>query len=195
VNKKEKQEKLERVIGQIAKCKRCALHSTRTNTVPGEGDIHSKLMFIGEAPGSNEDKQGRPFVGRAGSVLDELLTSIQLKREDVYICNILKCRPPNNRNPLSDEIAACVGSLDIQIKIINPKVIATLGNFATMYILNKFNLETQKISAVSGKVFHVQTPEGTRTIIPLFHPAVVTYNPSKKDVLKKDFQAVKSHIY
>lgn len=194
MNKKEKQDKLEKLIGQVAKCERCGLHSTRTNTVPGEGNINSKLMFIGEAPGSNEDKQGRPFVGRAGSVLDELLTSIQLKRKDVYICNILKCRPPENRNPLNDEISACVGSLDIQIKIIDPNVIATLGNFATMCILKKFDLEPQKISAVSGKVFHIKTPAGPRIIIPLFHPAVVTYNASKMGVLKKDFQVIKSQI-
>jgi len=185
-----KKEKIEKLRSQISVCTRCILHKTRTNTVPGEGNIDTNIMFIGEAPGKNEDEQGTPFVGRAGAILDQLLGSIGLKREDIYICNILKCRPPNNRNPLSNEISACVGSLDIQIKTINPMVIATLGTFASTYIFEKFSLPLRNISALAGRVFDADTDFGPKKIVPLFHPAVATYNPSKIDVLLKDFKSL-----
>ncbi|MFH1360715.1 MAG: uracil-DNA glycosylase [Candidatus Omnitrophota bacterium] len=184
----EKKDKIEKLKRQIARCRRCVLNKTRTNTVPGEGSADARIMFIGEAPGQSEDEQGRPFVGRAGHILDQLLESIDLKREDVYICNILKCRPPSNRNPLSDEIRACAGALDRQIKVIDPVIIATLGSFATTTIFEKFGLAPAKISAVHGKVFDTQTPFGPKKIIPLFHPAVATYDASKLDLLKKDFR-------
>jgi DNA polymerase len=148
-------------------------------------------MFIGEAPGKNEDLQGKPFVGRAGDVFDKLLSSIGLTREQIYLCNILKCRPPDNRNPLSSEIRACVGSLDIQIKIVNPKVIGTLGNFSTAYIFEKFNIPTAKISSVAGKVIDVKTLFGPLKIVPVFHPAVATYNVHKTELLIEHFQAFK----
>ena len=148
-------------------------------------------MFIGEAPGRNEDLQGKPFVGRAGDVFDTLLGSIGITRDQIYLCNILKCRPPNNRNPLSSEISACVGSLDVQIKVINPKVIGTLGNFATTYVFEKFNIPPAKISAVAGRVIEVETPFGSKKIVPVFHPAVATYNVHKTDLLISHFQAFK----
>lgn len=189
-----KEKKIAELRVKIASCERCDLHQTRANTVPGEGDVNSPIMFIGEAPGKNEDLQGKPFIGRAGNVFSRLLESIGLTREDIYLCNILKCRPPNNRNPLSSEIQSCVGSLDQQIKIINPVVIGTLGNFSTTYIFQKFGLEPQKISSVVGKCFPVSTPFGEKVIIPTFHPAVATYNVHKMDTLINDFQIFKMYL-
>ena len=186
-----KQLKIDKLRAQIAACTRCPLHKTRTMTVPGEGDINADVMFIGEAPGRNEDLQGKPFVGRAGDVFDRLLDSIGLKRDQIYLCNILKCRPPGNRNPLSSEISACVGSLDIQIKVVNPKVIGTLGNFATTYVFEKFHIPPAKISSVAGRVIDVETPFGPQKIVPVFHPAVATYNVHKMDLLLSHFQAFK----
>ena len=185
------QSKIDKLRAQVASCTRCPLHATRTNTVPGEGDANADIMFIGEAPGRSEDIQGKPFVGRAGGVFDQLLNSIGLTREQIYLCNILKCRPPNNRNPLAGEISACVGSLDLQIKIVDPKVIGTLGNFATTYIFEKFNVPPAKISSVAGRVIDVETPFGPKKIVPVFHPAVATYNVHKTDLLLGHFQAFK----
>lgn len=177
---------------KISACERCALHETRTQTVPGEGDPDADIMFIGEAPGRNEDRQGKPFVGRAGEIFDRLLDSVELSRDDIYLCNILKCRPPNNRNPLVTEIRACVGSLDLQIEIVEPRVIGTLGNFATMYILEKFGVPLQKISELAGTQIPVESPFGPKHIVPLFHPAVATYSPSKIDTLVEHFQVFRA---
>ena len=180
--------KIARLREQIAGCRRCALHETRTLTVPGEGDPDADIMFIGEAPGRNEDRQGKPFVGRAGDIFDRLLASVELTRDQIYLCNILKCRPPNNRNPLVGEIQACVGSLDLQIKIVNPSVIGTLGNFATMYILEKFGIPLRKISELAGTSLAVESQFGPKRIVPLYHPAVATYSPTKIDTLLEHFQ-------
>ncbi len=190
----EKNIKIEKLLRQIKSCQRCELFKTRTNVVPGDGDINSSVMFIGEAPGSNEDLKGKPFVGRAGDILNRLLTSINLTREQIYICNILKCRPPGNRNPLPKEIEACQGSLEIQLKVINPKVICTLGNFSTEYILKRFKLPLSKISAIHGKVYEVEIESGTVYIIPLFHPAVATYNVKKIDEMLIDMKSVSKII-
>jgi DNA polymerase len=148
-------------------------------------------MFIGEAPGRNEDLKGKPFVGRAGEIFERLLQSAGLTRDQIYLCNILKCRPPGNRNPLSDEIRMCVGSLDIQIRVVDPKVIGTLGNFATAYIFEKFNIPPAKISSVAGKPIEVETPFGHKKIVPVFHPAVAAYDGRKIDLLLKHFQVFK----
>ena len=131
-------ESLKRIKDQVIGCKKCPLFKTRTLPVIGQGDHAAKIMLIGEAPGFNEDQTGVPFCGQSGNFLTELLNSIGLKRESVYICNILKCRPPNNRNPLSDEIEACAPYLERQIEIIGPKIIGALGNYATSYILRKY---------------------------------------------------------
>jgi len=184
----QKQQKIQKLRDQISICTRCHLHETRTNTVPGEGNVDADIMFIGEAPGKSEDLKGKPFVGRAGDVFEKLLNSIGLTRDQIYLCNILKCRPPENRNPQASEINACVGSLDIQIKIVNPKVIGTLGNFSTQYIFEKFNIPPAKISSVAGTIIDVDTPFGPKKIIPLFHPAVATYNIHKTDLLMEHFQ-------
>ncbi len=178
----------------IVSCKKCELGKTRKNPVIGSGSIHAQVMFIGEAPGYNEDMQGRPFVGKAGNILSELLESIGLRREEIYIANILKCRPPDNRNPLDLEIKACTPYLDRQITAIKPKVICTLGNFATSYILQKFGLEIEKIGKIHGKIFHIKNLLFESRIIPLYHPAAATYNPNMKSILLDDFKTISLHL-
>jgi len=161
--------------------------------VVGEGSLSARLIFIGEAPGYSEDQQGRPFVGKAGKVLDELLASIGLHRSEVYIANVLKCRPPGNRDPLPAEIEACTLYLDAQLDLIQPQVIATLGNFSLTYIFEKFGLHAKKdkISKIHGKVCTVSSITGVTMIVPLYHPAVATYNPGMKQILLEDFQLLR----
>ena len=189
---------VEKEINQLTQdvtiCKKCELWKTRKNPVVGNGALDSCVMFIGEAPGYHEDMQGVPFVGRAGKVFDELLQSIELKREEVYVCNILKCRPPDNRNPFDSEIKACTPYLDRQITTIKPKVIGTLGNFATSYILKKFGLEVEKIGKIHGKTFHIKNLLFDAKIIPVYHPAAATYNPNMKSILMDDFKIIGSHL-
>jgi len=160
----------------------CPLEATRTNLVFGSGDSHAAVMFIGEAPGKNEDLQGVPFVGAAGKLLDELLESIGLTRDQVYIANILKCRPPGNRNPQAEEIDACAPYLREQVRLIDPEVIVTLGNFATRFVLKC----TDGITRLRGSVQRV----GKFTVVPMFHPAAALYDVSKRDVLFRDFQVL-----
>ena len=180
---------------QIKNCYLCELSDTRINTVPGAGNRSAKIMFIGEAPGFNEDQQGVPFVGRAGKILDELLGSIGLKREDVFITNIVKCRPPQNRDPTDREKKICSPYLDKQIELIRPKVIATLGRHSMEYIFEKFGIkEKPMISRVHSQVFKVTTLFGELTIIPFYHPAVATYSPTKIGLLKDDFRVLKDFL-
>lgn len=179
---------------EIKNCKQCELWKTRNHPVVGEGSLDASLFFIGEAPGSNEDKQGRPFVGRAGSILDELLSSIGLHRSDIYIGNILKCRPPQNRNPTSTEINLCAPFLDKQLELINPSVILPMGSFATSYVFGKYDIPFTKISELHGKVITKKTLFGSIHFLPLYHPAVATYNPNKISVLKEDIKKVKPFI-
>ncbi len=161
--------------------------------VIGEGSHHAKIMFIGEAPGRNEAETGRPFCGAAGKILDELLASVGIDRKDIYITNIVKDRPPFNRDPLPEEIRIYGPFLDRQIEIIQPEVIATLGRFSMDYIMKKFRLENQlkSISQMHGKIFETDTSYGKIKIIPLYHPAVAIYNGTTKDILMKDFQILK----
>ena len=175
---------------EVEKCRRCPLSKTRTKVVFGTGSIAANLMIVSEAPGYWEDQKGEPFVGAAGKVLNELLESIEVKREEIYIANILKCRPPSNRNPQKEEIEACASYLDRQIEIIRPEVICTLGNYSTKYIFEKYALEKQiqGISKIHGKVFEPKTLFESIKIIPLYHPAVATYNPNMKETLKEDFK-------
>jgi DNA polymerase len=186
-----KKEDMERVAISVKKCKKCNLYKTRNKPVIGDGSFDVKILFIGEAPGRNEDLKGKPFVGRAGKILDELLESIGLHRSDIYITNILKCRPPRNRNPLKREIQACTEHLDNQMKIIQPKVIVPIGNFASSYILDKFGLDSDKISTTHGKIFKTNTIFGDIRIIPLYHPAVAIYNLNTKNILLDDFKVIK----
>ncbi len=191
-DKKKKIEKeLKEIKDKVLACKKCSLYKTRTCPVIGQGNHQAKIIFIGEAPGAQEDRTGRPFCGEAGKILDELLESAGIKREEIYICNILKCRPPGNRNPNKKEIDACVPYLERQIKTIKPNAICTLGNYSTAYILKKYGLggEIEGISKIHGKIFSIDNIK----IIPFYHPAVAAYNPNMKSILKEDFKLLKKY--
>src|SRR3989344_6472772 len=164
--------------------------------VIGEGNHSTKIMFIGEAPGESEARTGRPFCGAAGKILDELIESIGLARADVYITNVVKDRPPNNRDPSQTEIELYGPFLQKQIEIIKPKVIATLGRFSTKYILEKFGMpeKDQSISVLHGKALDAIAGFGPIVIVPLYHPAVVLYNVNSRKVLEKDFEVLKKLI-
>ena len=184
--------KLEELKEEIKKCQKCALASLRHNVVVGEGNEKAKIMFIGEAPGFNEDQKGIPFCGEAGKVLDRLLEAAGLVRRDIYITNTLKCRPPHNRDPKKEEIEACRSFLQRQLEIIRPEIICTLGNYATSFILTKFSLASQikGISRIHGKIFEYSDIFSKIKIMPLYHPAVATYNRSMEPVLTKDMEII-----
>jgi uracil-DNA glycosylase len=171
---------------EVAGCTRCALAGGRTQVVFGSGDPAADLMFVGEAPGFHEDKQGVPFVGAAGKLLDQLLAGIGLARADVYVANVLKCRPPGNRDPMPDEIEACEGHLWKQIELIQPRVVATLGNFATKLLSGR----PTGITRVHGQ--EQETTLGGRRVLlyPLYHPAAALYTPRMLEVLKSDFARI-----
>lgn len=164
--------------------------------VIGAGDYHAAIMFIGEAPGENEAKTGRPFCGASGRVLDELLESVGLQREAVYITNIVKDRPPNNRDPHKAEIDLYAPFLVRQINILQPRVMATLGRFSMEFLLQLFDApqQTQKISALHGTLIPVQTSYGDAHILPLYHPAVALYNAGQKDTLRADMKALRDFV-
>ena len=187
----EKNEELEKIKTEIANCKKCSLWKYRKNPVPGEGNISAEVMFIGEAPGKSEDEQGRPFVGAAGKLLTQLINSIELSREEVYITNVLKCRPPNNRDPLLIEIEACTPYLNRQIAIIKPKIIMTLGNHSTKYILKKLKIQFRGITRARGKIYSGTISGVIVKVIPTFHPAAALYNPRFKRYLEEDFMTLK----
>ncbi len=171
---------------EIRECRKCPLHRTRKNPVPGEGGFRKKIMFVGEAPGRREDELGRPFVGAAGKLLDELLDGIGLSRDDVYITNIVKCRPPGNRDPTEEEIRLCSPYLERQISVMKPKIICPLGRFSAKYILEKYGFEMRSISSVQGRVF-----EGEVTILPMYHPAAALYHQKLKGALVKSFEILR----
>ncbi|MGB9856938.1 MAG: uracil-DNA glycosylase [Dictyoglomaceae bacterium] len=171
---------------EVKKCRKCSLWEKRKNVVFGEGDTSSKLMFIGEAPGYHEDQQGRPFVGAAGKLLTELIESLDLKRENVYIANVLKCRPPNNRDPNPEEIQACYPWLEKQIEIINPRIICTLGRYSA-YVLLKTSIN---MSSYHGKSFEIDN----RIIFVTYHPAAALYHGKILEEIRKDFSNLKKII-
>ncbi|WP_456434446.1 uracil-DNA glycosylase [Thermosulfuriphilus sp.] len=167
----------------VGRCQRCELHKTRTNIVFGEGNESARLLLVGEAPGRDEDLQGRPFVGAAGQLLTRMLKAIELGRQEVYIANVLKCRPPRNRNPRPEEISACFPYLERQIELIGPQVIACLGTFAAQTILRV----KDPISRLRGRVFEAY---GAR-VIPTYHPAFLLYNPRFKKAAWEDLKLIK----
>ena len=175
------QEILKEVAVEVSTCTRCDLCKSRTRAVPGEGNPHAKILFIGEGPGLHEDKQGRPFVGPSGQFLEELLKSINLKRSDVFITNVVKCRPPENRDPLPGEVGACNDYLDRQIAALKPKVIVTLGRVS----MAKF-FGGEKISAIHGRA---RKKDGYMCI-PMFHPAAALRTESYKIALREDFKKI-----
>ena len=171
-------EVLKNIAEDVSKCKKCDLQHSREKGVPGEGPSNAEIMLIGEGPGFHENMQGRPFVGAAGDLLVELLDSIGLTREHVFITNVVKCRPPSNRDPSPEELQACSPYLDKQIQIINPKVIVTLGRFS----MAKF-LPQAKISEIHGKPFTVKG----KLIVPFYHPAAALHRPSLRATVEGDF--------
>ena len=178
-----RREELIRLYREVETCTRCPLHADRTKAVFGSGNADADLMFIGEAPGAEEDRQGLPFVGRAGQLLTQLLGEIELRRQDVFIANILKSRPPGNRDPQPEEIEACWPYLERQIGLIEPKVIATLGNFAT----KKITGSQVGITRVSGVAQVHQLGGRTVFVLPLFHPAAALRTPSVLERLREHF--------
>ncbi|HDJ97326.1 MAG TPA: uracil-DNA glycosylase [Thermofilum sp.] len=189
-----KEEELSKINEEIAKCTRCRLSLYRTKPVPGEGNPYAKVMFIGEAPGRFEDLQGRPFVGAAGKLLTELLNGIGLSREEVFITNVVKCRPPNNRDPREDEIKLCSSFLERQIEIIDPDVIVTLGRHSTRYILGRAGYKVDSIMRVRGREFEILLEGRRRKVLPMLHPAAALYNPRLKNLLEEDFRKLRKML-
>ncbi|MDP3875189.1 MAG: uracil-DNA glycosylase [bacterium] len=206
----ERDEALKEIKDEVIVLESSPLYAERVKNkyfpVIGEGSHSAEVMFVGEAPGENEAKTGRPFCGRAGKVLDELLTSISIERKDVYVTNIVKDRPPGNRDPYPDEIAIYAPFLDRQIEIIKPKVVATLGRFSMQYVMNRYGLEWElsAISVLHGKVFsavgRTESAYGeTKSakdfrFVPLYHPAAAIYNQHLLETLKEDFKVLKTLI-
>jgi uracil-DNA glycosylase family 4 len=171
---------------ETASCTKCALAQGRTQVVFGSGNPNAELMFVGEAPGFHEDQQGVPFVGQAGKLLDTLLAGIGLTRADVFVANVLKCRPPGNRDPLPEEIAACEPHLFRQIELIEPTLVATLGNFATKLLSGR----PAGITRVHGQQHEVTLGSRSVSLYPLYHPAAALYTPSMLKVLEDDFARI-----
>lgn len=172
---------LELLAAEIGKCTRCPLHQGRTKSVPGEGPQDAEIMFIGEAPGFHEDQQGRPFVGASGRFLEELLESIGLTRDDVFIANVIKCRPPGNRDPLPDEIKACKPLLDRQLELIQPRLVVTLGRFSMARAFPK-----ARISRIHGQPRKI----GGVLYYPMYHPAAALHQPSLRSTIKEDMRRI-----
>lgn len=169
---------LKKIAEDVSSCNKCELYYSREKGVPGEGPSNAKIMFIGEGPGFHENMQGRPFVGAAGDLLVELLDSIGIKREDVFITNVVKCRPPGNRDPAPEELKACNPYLDLQIQTINPSVIVTLGRFS----MARF-IPHAKISEIHGQPIRVKG----MLVVPFYHPAAALHRPSLRSVVEEDF--------
>ena len=184
-----KKEELIKIEKAIKTCKLCPLAKDRIHAVPGAGNFDADIVFIGEGPGAKEDKVGEPFIGAAGKFLDEMLDSIKLKRSDIFITNVVKCRPPNNRDPLPDEVAVCTENyLWKQLELIDPKIIITLGRHA----MHRFLPTDRKISQDHGKLFELKSPKTGRAfnILPLYHPAAALYNGGMRETLLEDFQRI-----
>ena len=185
-------------LGEIARlvgeCRKCGLHRNRKQAVPGTGNPQAKVVFVGEAPGYWEDQQGKPFVGRAGKLLDEVLTSAGIKREDVFITNVVKCRPPGNRRPSKEEMEACIPYLNMQLESIGPRVIVPLGAVAGETIARKYGLPWSGMFKENGVERKVVTILGEVTVIPAIHPAAVLRNPENKGMLVRAIEKLKEFI-
>src|SRR5215217_8387008 len=178
-NRMSDEAQLEKLAKQIKVCTKCELHRSRTNAVPGEGPTHAEIMFIGEGPGANEDKQGRPFVGASGKFLDQLLAQAGVTRTDVFITNVVKCRPPGNRDPLPDEVEICTSNyLQHQIEIVNPSIIVTLGRHSMGLFF-----KGAKITQIHGQMRKVED----RFVIAMYHPAAALHQLSLKSTIMADF--------
>lgn len=185
--------KLRGIERRVKACSKCPLHKTRKLPVPGEGSVDAKVMLIGLGPGYHENLQGKPFVGAAGKFLDELLELAGLKREEVYITNVIKCYLPENK-ATEEEIKACTPYLDRQIEIIKPRIILTLGNVSASYVLQKFGFKHENMGKIHGKVFQINNLLLQAKIVPMYHPAAALYNPGMKEILRTDWKNLKNEI-
>ena len=186
----EKLELMNIIQSQVESCMDCHLSATRTKTVPGSGNLDARIILVGKAPGRKEDEQGRPFVGSAGKLLDALLGQAHLDRGDIFIGNILKCRPPKNRRPKKMETAACQRYLDAQLGVIAPRVIAPMGNSSLGFFLARYGLGKQVIGDVHGEAFMVDEEWGRVTLFPIYHPAAAIYNRGLLPTLEKDMRTL-----
>jgi uracil-DNA glycosylase len=188
--KKKKTEQMNQITSEARSCLNCALGDHRKNVVLGSGSLDARIVLIGEAPGRKEDESGLPFVGSAGKLLDSLLDSSGLSRENIFIGNILKCRPPGNRRPKKAEVKACEGYLIRQLEIIKPKVIAPMGNSALSYFQSRYGLGDDVIGDAHGKVYEVEDSWGKVQLVPLYHPAAAIYRRQLLGDLEKDMKKV-----
>ncbi len=188
-----KLEEWERLVAAIKSCRKCRLAENRRNPVPGEGNLNAAVFFLGEAPGRMEDLEGRPFVGAAGRLLNKLLTEIGLRREDVFITNVVKCRPPNNRDPKEDEVEACRPFTEAIIRLVSPKIIVTLGNHAGKFLIEKYGGGRWRGTTVEhGRIRRVKVKDIEVVVVPTYHPAAALYNPRLLPTIENDFKIVKS---
>jgi len=187
---------MDKIASEVRKCTQCSLSQRRRNAVPGEGSIDAKVVFVGEAPGYWEDVRGLPFVGSAGKVLDGLLEGIGLPRESVFITNIVKCRPPENRDPRAVEVETCTSLyLDRQVSLIRPKVVVALGRHSTAYILSEAGFEkVVRMTELRGHVYRVKVFGLSFVVVPVYHPASVLHNPKYRDGLESDFRLLKKEL-
>lgn len=191
-----KTELMEKIASEVRVCVKCPLWQSRRNAVPGEGKVDASVVFVGEAPGYWEDVKGLPFVGAAGKILDALLERIGLPRENVFITNVVKCRPPENRAPRPLEVATCTSLyLNRQISLIQPKIIATLGRHSTACILSKTGSEkVESVTRFRGKVYNVNFLGISVGVVPMYHPAAVLHNPKYREGLERDFQLLNAEL-
>jgi DNA polymerase len=185
---------LEEIAQEISVCRKCPLWKTRKNAVPGDGPPSATLMFIGEAPGYWEDVKGKPFVGMAGKILDSLLAILGIPRSEIFIGNVLKCRPPQNRDPTPEEIRTCTPFLDRQIRALLPQCIVTLGRYSTGYIFSKMGLKFSSIGAVHGRFFEGQFLGLDVYIFPTYHPASALYSARNRKTLEEDFRTLRDEL-
>ncbi|MFW6109432.1 MAG: uracil-DNA glycosylase family protein [archaeon] len=185
-----KKKKMDETKKEIQTCRECSLGDTRENIVVGSGSLDARIVLIGEAPGRKEDETGLPFVGQAGKLLDEILENAGLNREDVFIGNILKCRPPDNRRPKKVEVESCESYLIRQLEIIEPSVIAPMGNSSVTYFQKRYGLKNQSIGEVHGEVYLIKTSWENVKLIPLYHPAAAIYRRNLLDTLKEDIKKI-----
>jgi DNA polymerase len=186
----DKEKALKHLREEVKECNQCNLCENATNSVMGEGNPNTEVIFIGEAPGKEEDEKGRPFVGSAGQLLNNLLGREDISRDEIYITNIVKCRPPENRKPRKNEIKACSHHLDRELEIIEPKILAPMGNTAVNHIMKNYGLETEKIGNIHGETFEAAAPWGMVKIVPLYHPAAAIYRRDLMDVLADDMRSL-----
>ena len=182
---------IQQIMTEVNECRKCNLWKTRRKPVPGDGDVNASIVFIGEAPGYWEDARGKPFVGAAGKLLDNVFEKVGISRSKVYITNVVKCRPPGNRDPRLEEIEACSPYLDRQLNIIKPKIIVTLGRHSTSYIFSKIGLKFKSMRESQGRVYKVNLWDEKTYVVVSYHPAAALYNVKLKEKIEKTMRMVK----